>query len=176
MFVLKYIKKNPWHCTKFYQGSTRSQQKCITSWFLIYTCTSTNLASLSMGHLSLAFGPSPPGPAPLLEGGPWVLRSFQDCYKTILQLFFITKRDFTFLQGVILSLIFLLPDSLTPSAAGFFALYAESLFGHILLLLSSYNLNFPLPPYPTMKSLAPSPWWLLRKYKGSCCSPAAVSS
>ena len=39
-------------------GSTRSLQRCITNWFLIYTCSGTSPVSIGMGCLSPMLGQS----------------------------------------------------------------------------------------------------------------------
>lgn len=83
-------------------GSSRSLQRCVTSRFFIYTC------------VTLWVHPSAQIWCPKVK---WAV-PFQDCYETMLWMFLISKKNFTPLYSIFLSLAFLLRASLSPSAAG----------------------------------------------------------
>ena len=87
-------------------------ERCVTSWFLMDTCTSTDLVSISIRHLKPVWGSFP---STSFAYQKWPL-------STLLQdntsAFLTSSANFTPLQGVFLSLASLLPASWTCSAVG----------------------------------------------------------
>lgn len=150
-FVLKYIFKKcneqlTGQSPNTISGSTRSPQRCATSRFLMYACTSTNPVSISVEHLRPALGSSPQRQFCCPKVVPE--RSLSRTVTTQCCGYFLPHHQGKFHSFTLCHLSLcrsgILASSQFSSAVlqlHLLALHARSFLGHTLPLLSS--LNFP---------------------------------
>lgn len=135
-------------------SSTGSLQNCIRSQFLIYTCTSTDPVSISMGH-SVQCWVHPPALALLPKHWHYMIATRQccDCFFSPTRESSLLYRESLCLWHFCFQAVQLQLDLLTVRAISF--------LDHKLPLLSNYDFNFPFTSSNAFGSSSIKPLWAM---------------